>query len=174
MSPNISLQNGELVIILIKKQDHKKLPFISLRVILLAAYAVAGIIPLVLLASTMLHSVQEYFVEERKKELLSQANVISGQVASSGFMTDRKGHSDLKEMMLETSQSQNFRVLILDASCVVVYDTGYEDAGKTFLLPEVIEALENKDTARVQKDGTVYAAASILGSMDRKIGVVVI
>ncbi len=174
MSPNISLQNGELVTILTKKQGHEKLPFISLRVILLAAYAIAGIVPLLLLASTMLHSVQEYFVEERKKELLSQANVISGQVTSSGFMTDRQGHSDLKEMMLETSQSQNFRVLILDASCVVVYDTGYEDVGKTFLLPEVIEALENKDTARVQEDGTVYAAVSILGSMDSRIGVVLI
>lgn len=163
-----------MVIILTNKRNREKLPFISLRSLLLFAYAIAGIVPLVLLASTMLHSMQGYFFEERKKELLSQANVISGQVAASGFMKDRQGHTDLKEMMLETSQSKNFRVLLLDDSCMVIYDTGYEEVGKTFLLPEVIEALENRDTAKEQQDGTIYAAASILGPQDRKIGVVLI
>lgn len=163
-----------MVIILTNKRNREKLPFISLRSLLLFAYAIAGIVPLVLLASTMLHSVQGYFFEERKKELLSQANVISGQVAASGFMRDRQGHTDLKEMMLETSQSKNFRVLLLDDSCMVIYDTGYEEVGKTFLLPEVIEALENRDTAKEQPDGTIYAAVSILGPQDRKIGVVLI
>ena len=68
------------------ENEQKKMPFLSLRWILLAGYAVAGIIPLLLLASTILHSVQGYFVEERKKELLSHANVISGQLTSSGFL----------------------------------------------------------------------------------------
>ncbi len=163
-----------MVTILTKQRSRRRLPFISLRWILLAVYAIAGIVPLLILTSTTLHSVQEYFMEERKKELLSQANVISGQVASSGFLADRQGHSNLKEMMLETSRKEHFRVLILDASCVVVYDTGYENVGKTFLLPEVIEALENRDIAREQDNGTVYAAASILGSMDSRIGVVLI
>ncbi len=150
------------------------MPFISLRWILLFGYAVAGILPLLLLASTLLHSVQGYFVEERKKELLSQANVISGQLASSGFLFEETGRNELEEIILETSQREDFRILVLDASCVVVYDTGYEDIGKTFLLPEVIDALENKDTAREQADGTVYAAASIMGKADSRIGVVLI
>ena len=77
MNQNISLQNGELVTILTNQKEQKRLPFISLRWILLAGYAVAGIIPLLLLASTMLHSVQGYFVEERKKELEAQ-NEMSG------------------------------------------------------------------------------------------------
>lgn len=138
------------------------------------AYAVTGIVPLLLTASTMLHSVQGYFVEERKKELLSQANVISGQVASSNFLFDEQGRKDLEEVILETGQSNNFRVLVLDSACMVVYDTGYEEVGKTILLPEIREALENRDTAREQKNGMVYAAASIVGTGNSRDGVVLI
>lgn len=152
----------------------KKIPFISLRWILLLAYMVAGIVPLLLLASTMLHSVQDYFVEERKKELLSQANVISGQVTSADFLFSVASKVDIEEFILETSQTEDYRVLILDASSVVVYDTGYEDVGKTFLLPEVMQALEDKDIAREQKDGTVYAAVSIMGRGNNVVGAVLI
>ena len=174
MNQNISLQNGELVTILTNQNEQKKIPFISLRWFLLLAYAVAGILPLLLLASTMLHSVQGYFVEERKKELLSQANVISGQLTSSSFLFDEEGRGDMEELILETSQNEDYRILVLDSSCVVVYDTGYEDVGKTILLPEVVQALDDKDTAKEQKDGSVHAAASIMGAADRKVGVVLI
>jgi len=174
VNQNISLRNGELVIILTKEKEQKKIPFISLRWFLLGAYAVAGILPLLLLASTLLHSVQGYFVEERRKELLSQANVISGQLTSARFLFEETGRTDLEEMMLEASQSEDYRIMVLDSSCVVVYDTGYENTGKTFLLPEVIQALQDKDTAREQENGTVYAAASITGAADRRAGVVLI
>ena len=141
---------------------------------MLAGYLVGGIVPLLLLASTILHSVQGYFLDERKKVLLSQANVISGQVTSSEFLFDEEKRSALEETILETSQEKNFRVMILDSSCLVTYDTGYEDVGKTLLLPEVVQALQHKDTAKEQKNGTVYAAASIVGAGDTRVGVVLI
>lgn len=172
MNRNISLQNGELVIIL--TEEKKKIPFLSLRWILLLAYVVAGIVPLLLLASTMLHSVQDYFVEERKKELLSQANVISGQVTSLDFLFSDENKVDVEEYILETSQSGNYRILVLNDSGVVVYDTGYEDVGKTLLLPEVMQALQDKDIAKEQDNGTVYAAASIMGRGNQITGVVLI
>ncbi|MBR5590308.1 MAG: hypothetical protein IKW40_02140, partial [Anaerotignum sp.] len=108
-----------MVTILTKEKEQKRIPFVSLRWFLLAGYAAAGIIPLLLLASTMLHSVQGYFVEERKKELLSQANVISGQLTSSGFLFHEGNRRDMEEMILESSQSGDYRVLVLDSSCVV-------------------------------------------------------
>lgn len=170
MNQNIFLQNGELVIILIKRENA---PFISLRWILLVTYLIVGIIPLLLIANTILHSIQGYFVEERKKELLSQANVIAGQLASYDFFTNDENKEALEEMVLETGQDKDFRILILDSSAVVVYDTGYEDVGKTYLLPEVLEALQNKDIANEQNNGTVYAAASIVGGAEHD-GVVLI
>ncbi len=171
MNPSISLQNGELVTILIEK---KEAPFISLRWVLLITYVIVGIIPLLLMANTILHSIEEYFIEERKKELLSEANVIAGQLASYDFFVNETNQEALQEMILTTSQDEDFRVLILDSAARVVYDTGYEEVGKTYLLPEVLEALENKDIAKEQRDGTVYAAASIVGSGSQHDGVVLI
>lgn len=178
MSPNIYLQNGELVTILIKSKKcaikNKKSYFLSLRWILLATYVVIGIVPLLLIASTILHSVQDYFIEERKKEILSQANVISGQITSYDYMSNKEIRDSLEETMLEMSQKHDFRVLVIDSSCLVMYDTGYSDVGKTVLIPEVIEALENKDIARVQEDGMVYAAVSIYGLNNSRVGVVLV
>ena len=171
MNPNISLQNGELVTILTKKREA---PFISLRWVLLVTYVIIGVIPLLLMANTILHSIQGYFVEERKKELLSEANVIAGQLASYDFFTNAENQESLEEMVLKTSQDEDFRVLVLDASARVVYDTGYEEVGKTYLVPEVLEALQDKDVAREQRNGTVYAAASIVGSGSQHDGVVFI
>lgn len=159
-----------MVTILTKKNGA---PFISLRWILLVTYIIVGIIPLLLVANTILHSIQGYFVEERKKELLSQANVVAGQLASYDFFTNEESKETLEEMILETSQEKDFRILILDSSAMVVYDTGYEDVGKTYLLPEVMEALENKDIANEQSNDTVYAAASIVGGTQHD-GVVLI
>ena len=158
MNPNISLQNGELVTILTKKREA---PFISLRWVLLVTYVIIGVIPLLLMANTILHSIQGYFVEERKKELLSEANVIAGQLASYDFFTNAENQESLEEMVLKTSQDEDFRVLVLDASARVVYDTGYEEVGKTYLVPEVLEALQDKDVAREHRNGTVYALSLI-------------
>ncbi len=171
MSQNISLQNGELVTILIKKE---KAPFISLRWVLLVTYVIIGILPLLLISNTLLHSIQSYFVEERKKELLSEANVIAGQLASYDFFENKIYQEDLQEMMLHLGQEEDFRILVLDTSAIVVYDTGYEEIGKTYLIPEVLEALENKDVAREQKNGDIYAAASIVGKGNLYDGVVLI
>lgn len=159
-----------MVTILIKKNNA---PFISLRWILLVTYIIVGIIPLLLVANTILHSIQGYFVEERKKELLSQANVVAGQLSSYDFFTNSDSRESLEEMILETAQDKDFRIMILDSSAMVVYDSGYEDVGKTYLLPEVMEALENKDIANAQDNDTVYAAASIVGGTQHD-GVVLI
>ncbi len=171
MSQNISLQNGELVTILI---DRQKAPFISLRWVLLVTYVIIGILPLLLISNTLLHSIQSYFVEERKKELLSEANVIAGQLASYDFFENHTEQEELQEMMLNLGQEEDFRILVLDTSAIVVYDTGYEEIGKTYLIPEVLEALENKDVAREQKNGDVYAAASVVGKGNLYDGVVLI
>lgn len=171
MNQNISLQNGELVTILIKKENA---PFISLRWVLLVTYVIIGILPLLLISNTLLHSIQSYFVEERKKELLSEANVIAGQLASYDFFENTTHQEDLQEMMLNMGQEEDFRILVLDNSAIVVYDTGYEEIGKTYLIPEVLEALENKDVAREQTNGDVYAAVSVVGTGNLYDGVVLI
>ncbi|WP_317855777.1 HAMP domain-containing sensor histidine kinase [Chakrabartyella piscis] len=177
MNRNTSLQNGEWVTILTKKEQvfEKKKPFyISLRWILLGTYLIIGLVPLLLISSTLLYSMKGYFIEERKRELLGQANMISGQIISSDYLENDGGRDEMEETILEISQGNKYRILVLDASSVVVYDSGYEETGKTVVLPEVLEALQNKDIANEQENGSIYAAASIVDSDSTRMGVVLI
>ena len=66
MTPNIFLPNGELVTILTKF----KKKWNSLQFMLLLTYILVGVVPLVLFTNTIFRTMNEYFVEERKKELL--------------------------------------------------------------------------------------------------------
>ena len=128
---------------------------------------------MLLITNTVLHSVREYFVEERRKELLSQANVIAGQLTSSEYMMREKNRAELDEMIMDIGLRSNLRVLVLDSSCVVLYDTGFQSTGKTVLIPEVLEALEGKDLAREQENSMIYAAVSVVGD-NTKEGAVLI
>lgn len=167
MRLNISLQNGELAIILAKKS-------IKLKWTLFITYALIGICPLFIVAQLTLNSVQGYFVEERKKELLLQANIVSGHIGISDYMYD-----DSKALLFDydinqTSKQSGYRIIVLDRSGVVVNDSNKTEEGKIYFLPEVVDALNNKDVARVQNNDTIHAAVSIVDDRSNCIGVVLV
>ena len=168
MTPNIFLPNGELVTILTKF----KKKWNSLQFMLLLTYILVGVVPLVLFTNTIFRTMNEYFVEERKKELLNQANILSGKISASHYLYDTKKRNEFDEEIRITSNQGNFRVLVIDASGIVVNDSSRQDIGKTYLVQEVIEALDNKDVSRQQEDGVIYATVSILDEYSNKIGVV--
>ena len=90
MTPNIFLPNGELVTILTKF----KKKWNSLQFMLLLTYILVGVVPLVLFTNTIFRTMNEYFVEERKKELLNQANILSGKISASHYLYDTKKRNE--------------------------------------------------------------------------------
>ena len=60
MHRNIFSQNGELAIILAKRN-------IKLKWTLLITYLIIGLCPLIILSNLTFESVEKYFIEERKK-----------------------------------------------------------------------------------------------------------
>lgn len=171
MNQSISLQNGEWVTILIKKIKNN---FYSLRWSLLFTYILVGFAPLLLFTNTIFRTMDDYFVEERKKELLSQANIISGKISSSNYLYSEANRYKINEEIREISEKESYRIMVIDSSGVVIKDAGYQEEGKTYLIPEVVEALDNKDVARKQPNGNVYAAVSIVDKDSKRIGVVLI
>lgn len=63
---------------------------IKLKWTLLITYILLGICPLLIMAQLTLKSVEGYFVEERKKELLLQANVVSGHIGITALFSSYK------------------------------------------------------------------------------------
>lgn len=171
MTPNIFLRNGELVIILIDKLDKG---FHSLRWTLLITYICVGFVPLLFFTNTVFKTMDKYFIEERKKELLSQANVLSGRISMANYLFE-PNKKDLFDLEIsDTSKRGSYRIMIMDASGVVINDSSKTDEGKTYLIPEVVEALDNKDVANLQENGTIYAAVSIVDGKSNKVGIVFI
>ena len=147
---------------------------IKLKWTLLATYMLIGIIPLVIMTQIALESVQGYFVEERKKELLLQANVISGHISISDYMYDESKAFVFDYDINHTSKQSGYRIMVLDRSGVVVNDSNKTEEGKTYFLPEITDALNNKDVARVMENDTVHAAVSIVDDRSNCIGVVLV
>ena len=141
---------------------------------LLLTYMLVGVVPLILFTNTIFRTMDEYFVEERKKELLNQANILSGKISASDYLYDTTKWNQFNEEIRTISNKGNFRVLVIDASGIVINDSSRQDIGKTYLVQEVIEALDNKDVSRQQEDGVIYATVSILHKNSNKIGVVLI
>lgn len=133
-----------------------------------------GIIPLVIMTQIALESVQGYFVEERKKELLLQANVISGHISISDYMYDESKAFVFDYDINQTSKQSGYRIMVLDRAGVVVNDSNKTEEGKTYFLPEITDALNNKDVARVMENDTVHAAVSIVDDRSNCIGVVLV
>ena len=141
---------------------------------LLLTYMLVGVVPLILFTNTIFRTMDEYFVEERKKELLNQANILSGKISDSQYLYDTTKWNQFNEEIRLISNKGNFRVLVIDASGIVINDSSRQDIGKTYLVQEVIEALDNIDVSRPPEDGFIYATVSILDKNSNKIGVVLI
>ena len=147
---------------------------IKLKWTLLTTYMMVGIIPLIIITNIAMSSVQGYFVEERKKELLLQANVVSGHISISDYMYDEKKAIVFDYDINQTSKQSGYRIIVFDSTGKVVNDSNKTEEGKTYYLPEVAAALSNKDTAVVLDNDTIHAAVSIVNERDKCIGVVLV
>lgn len=148
--------------------------FRGLRWSLLATYIIIGFVPLMFFTNSMFAAMDKYYIEERKKELLSQANVVSGHVTVCDYLFDESKRELFDYDIAETSRQGGYRVIVTDADGLVVNDSNKTELGKTLILPEIVEALDNKDIATVKNDNIVYAAVSIVDSRSNCVGVVLV
>lgn len=167
MHRNIFSQNGELAIILAKRN-------IKLKWTLLITYLIIGLCPLIILSNLTFESVEKYFIEERKKELLLQANVISGHISISDYMHDESKSILFDYDINQTSKQSGYRIMVLDNTGVVINDSNKTEEGKIYYLPEIVDALNNKDVSSLQANDTIHAAVSIMDDRSNCIGVVLV
>lgn len=123
----------------------------------------------------MSDSLLQYFKASNEKELLYQANKVAGSIKKAEYLTNEKNRANFEYELEEKSKEENFRILVLDNKGIVVNDTNKTEIGKTFLVPEVIVALDGRDDANLRIDeGTIYASAYIEDEKSEKIGVVLL
>ena len=147
---------------------------IKLKWTLLITYLIIGLCPLIILSNLTFESVEKYFIEERKKELLLQANVISGHISISDYMHDESKSILFDYDINQTSKQSGYRIMVLDNTGVVINDSNKTEEGKIYYLPEIVDALNNKDVSSLQANDTIHAAVSIMDDRSNCIGVVLV
>lgn len=120
---------------------------------------------------------EDYYRTDRELSLLSSANILAMNIHRSNWLFD---HSPTARMSFnmeidEKSSAGPFRVLIFDTRGTVVNDSNDTEIGKTYIIPEVIDALRygSRVSARPEENA-IYVATSIIDDYSEKIGVVLL
>jgi signal transduction histidine kinase len=148
----------------------------SLRWKLFFSFSIVAFFPILLFFNTILASVQTYYKEDRKNKLLTSANIVAGNITQKKYLTDGRIIAlNVDEELDSKSKEGSYRILVFDDNLRVIKDTNKTEIGKTILVSEVINALENEDIVAIRNnERVVYASASITNDNSVKIGAVLL
>ncbi len=118
---------------------------------------------------------ESYYKSDREMKLLASANIIAGNVSRGNYLFDETKRPLFDNEIDLKSREGQFRIMILDTKGIVLNDSNKTEIGKSYIIPEVIEALQkNSKVTTRPKENTVYASASVLDESSRKVGVVLL
>ena len=119
---------------------------------------------------TFINSLIAFQREEQENNLLAAVNIIAGNISDSDYFTS-KGISPVLEPSLDQkSKEEQYRIMLIDESGRVLYDSNQTDKGKFYQVPEVIEAFQknNKVSTRTDEMAT-YAASAVTNEKSEKV-----
>ena len=123
----------------------------------------------------MKDTMKSYFKDINERDLLYQANKIYVMIQEGNYLSNNTNQNELLSILEERSIEENFRIMIIDSSGVVLIDSNNSDVGKTFLIPEVLSSLNGQSEANYYKEqGVIYASSYIEDSFSNKQGVVLL
>lgn len=134
-------------------------------------------LPLMIFSMTLYKRLEIHYTEERKAELLRQANVTAGHIVIGKYLLDDTKKELFSYEMEQTSKEIEARVIVVDAQGFEAYDSnliGQSDENKkTHVYKEILQALQGNDKAEKQHNNIINAAASIVDG-NKVIGAVMI
>ncbi len=165
------IQSGELVTILEVKKRLKIKFMKSLRARILLLLVVVGIVPCIVLGSTILHSHQEKSIERYISQIQNQCTILSNQLESYSYLSS----NDSKVVDAELTQLSNVyngRILVINDEFRIVKDTYELDEGKTVVSEDVIRCYRGKGTVIYDEKNRFFEVTTPVKSNKQVIGVV--
>ncbi|HHW66682.1 HAMP domain-containing protein [Defluviitalea raffinosedens] len=130
-----------------------------------------------LFSMTLYKRLENHYIEERKAELLRQANVTAGHIVIGKYLLDDTKKELFAYEMEQTSKEIEARVIVVDAQGFEAYDSNRTEQTlenkKTHVYKEILQALQGNDKAEKQSNNIINAAASIVDE-NKIIGAVMI
>ena len=134
-------------------------PFNSIQFYIILMVVLAGMIPALFLTTTLMNNYEKETVDANTATVINQANILAAQISKENYITN-VGSLRLEEQMELISAYNETRIMIVNSSYEVIYDTYEFDLGKSVISESVFNAL----------DGEVYHTYDV---QNEYIGVVV-
>lgn len=109
---------------------------------------------------------ENYFQDIDKRELLYQSNKIAVMLQEQRYFNNENIRFFINNQLNEKSKEENFRIILLDNTGVVIYDSNETEIGKVILIPEVMEALQGKNVVNYVKDEAAIYASAYIGNFN--------
>ena len=123
----------------------------SLKCRLIVFAIVVAIIPSLVVGAAILASYEARAVSLRESEVLSQARILSNQVATSNYINGGSSETLLAQMGMLTTIYDG-RILIVDDNFEIIYDTYNLDNNKTIISEEVILSFKGEENTSYDAD----------------------
>lgn len=120
--------------------------FKSLKLRLILLILVISILPGIILCTGILNSYRTRAVSIRKSEILSQAKILANQISTSKYMRETdKGTETIQAQIEMLTTIYDGRVMIVDDTFRIIYDTYNIDMHKTIISEEVIKSFSGEE-----------------------------
>lgn len=126
-----------------------------MRIYLLVAFIVLGIVPLSIFTQMLLNTYEEKAITNRKNVLKNQGYMLSNYLDSRGFLTtgeDTEADGEISRI----ADIYGGRIVIVNSSLNIVKDTYSLEEGKYLISEEVIRCMNSSEESFIQNDETNY------------------
>lgn len=125
----------------------------SLKCRLIVLVLAVAVIPSLVVGIGILFSYEQRAISIRESEVLSQARILSNQVATSNFIDGSRNSSEtLLAQMSMLTNIYDGRILIVDDNFNIIYDTYNLDDNKTIISEEVILSFKGEENISYDAD----------------------
>lgn len=148
--------------------------FGSIRFYVILLVVSAGLVPPVFISVILLDNYQERAISSRTTTIITQSQMLAGEISEEGYLTD--GGDALEEEIDLLGNFYSGRIMIVDSSLEVVYDTYRQDVGKTVISSGAIECLSGTQNSNYDEENE-YLEISVpisASDTDRVIGAILV
>ena len=125
--------------------------FGSIRFYVIFLIVIAGLVPPVFITAILLNNYENRAISARTTTIITQSQVLAGKIADERFFESGNDPFVVDEIEL-LGNFFSGRIMIVDSSCKVVYDTYDQDVGKTVISSGVIECLSGTQNSNYDSD----------------------
>jgi signal transduction histidine kinase len=150
--------------------------FYSLRFLVFLLVLLAGVVPLTILEITLYDNISTTLLGSRESDLKNQTRIMANQLVTAGYLYNSSSSTSLTSEMKQMATDYDGRIMITDASFMVISDTLQINTGRYLIDERVLAAFDDVSTCYSDKEQeSMTLVMPIQSTSDQKIlGVIIV